>query len=93
MKYKVNVNECWYGNNVSNEKLVSKIIKADNVYDLIEKIKVDEEISEYVYSDEDMIEWHGDRLDYDKIIDEDFMGNCFYLLLNEEVEFECELLK
>ena len=93
MRYRVNVNECWYGNNVSNEKLVSKIIKADNVYDLIDKIKVDEEISEYVYSNEEMIEWIGRDyfIDYDKIIDED--GNCFYLLLNEEVEFECELLK
>ena len=30
MKYKVNVNECWYGNNVSNEKLVTKIIKIIN---------------------------------------------------------------
>ena len=39
MKYKVNVNECYYG--VSNDKLISKIIKADNVNNLIDKIKVD----------------------------------------------------
>ena len=39
MSYRVNVNECYYG--VSNDKLISKIIKADNVNNLIDKFNVD----------------------------------------------------
>jgi hypothetical protein len=92
MKYKVNVSECYYG--VSNDKLISKIIKAKSEYDLIDKIKSDIDISEYVYSDSELKDWHGGDLGYDKyeslIFEDD--NNKFYLALNEEIEFECELL-
>ena len=82
MRYKVNVNECYY-NVDNNENVISKIIEADNVFNLIDKIKIDNDLNEY--------------------IDEDYLGeidngifnvkNKMYLLLNEVVEFECELLK
>ena len=81
MRYRVNVNECYYG--VSNDKLMSKIIKADNVNNLIDKIKVDNDLSEYVDFD--------NNLNYDKLVYEG--SNSFYLLLNDVFEFECELLK
>ena len=81
MRYRVNVNECYYG--VSNDKLMSKIIKADNVNNLIDKIKVDNDLSEYVDFD--------NNLNYDKLVYDG--SNSFYLLLNDVFEFECELLK
>ena len=80
MKYKVNLSECYYG--VSNDKLISKIIEADNVFNLIEEIKVDNDLSEYVDDDYS-------RSNYCDVNE----GNkSFYLLLNDVFEFECELL-
>ena len=80
MKYKVNVSECYY--NVSNDNLISKIIEADNVFNLIEKIEVDNDLSEYVDKDYSV----------DKFCDVNEGNKSFYLLLNEVFEFECELL-
>tara|TARA_R110002020_G_C15783900_1_gene729500 strand:+ start:95 stop:343 length:249 start_codon:yes stop_codon:yes gene_type:complete len=82
MKYKVNVNECYYG--VSNDKLMSKIIEANNIHDLLDKIKNDDDLGEYV--------------DFDYYVD-NYMQvlknneNIVHLLLNEVIEFECERLK
>tara|TARA_R100001079_G_C4400834_1_gene131333 strand:+ start:273 stop:566 length:294 start_codon:yes stop_codon:yes gene_type:complete len=90
MKYKVNVSECYYG--VSNDKLISKIIKADNVNNLIDKIKVDNDLNEYVDFDNNLnivVDDEGNI--YDKLVYEG--SNSFYLLLNDVFEFECELLK
>jgi len=81
MKYKVNLSECYYG--VSNDKLISKIIEADNVFNLIERIKVDNDLSEYVDDDYS-------RSNY---CDVNEGSKSFYLLLNDVFEFECELLK
>ena len=83
MKYKENVNECYY--NVSNDKLISKIIEADNGYDLIDKIKSDDDLSEYVDND-----YCVDN--YNDVLKNQF-ENKFYVLLNEVIEFECEILK
>ena len=83
MKYKVNVNECYY-NVDNNENVISKIIEADNVYNLIERIKVDNDLNEYI--DEDY-------LMSDVYFDVYKRFNKYYLLLNEVFEFECELLK
>ena len=68
---------------IKNLKLMCKIIKADNVNNLIDKIKVDNDLNEYVDFD--------NNLNYDKLIYEG--SNSFYLLLNDVFEFECELLK
>ena len=82
MKYKVNVSECYYG--VSNDKLMSKIIEADNIHELIDNIKNDDDLGEYV--------------DFDYYVD-NYMDviknteNIFHVLLNEVIEFECERLK
>jgi hypothetical protein len=83
MKYKVNVSECYY--NVSNDNLISKIIEADNGYDLIDKIKSDDDLSEYVDND-----YCVDN--YNDVLKNQF-ENKFYVLLNEVIEFECEILK
>ena len=83
MKYNVNVNECYY-NVDNNENVISKIIEADNVYNLIERIKVDNDLNEYI--DEDY-------LMNDVYFDVYESKNKYYLLLNEVFEFECELLK
>ena len=82
MRYKVNVNECYY-NVDNNENVISKIIEADNVFNLIDKIKIDNDLNEYI--DE---EYLGE-------IDNGIFNvkNKMYLLLNEVFEFECELLK
>ena len=89
-KFKVNVSECYYG--VNNDCLVSKIIEAKNEYDLINKCKSDVDISEYVYSDEELEDWHGGDLGYDNyeslIWESEDEDKIFYLALNEEVEFE-----
>ena len=85
MKYKVNVNECYYG--VSNDKLISKIIEADNVFNLIDKIKLDNDLSEYVDKS------HLQNYCGDKFVDVNEGNKSFYLLLDEVFEFECELLK
>ena len=83
MKYKVNVSECYY--NVSNDKLISKIIEADNGCDLIDKIKSDDDLSEYVDNDY-CVDNYNDVL-------KNQIENKFYVLLNEVIEFECEILK
>ena len=83
MKYKVNVSECYY--NVSNDNLISKIIEADNGYDLIDKIKSDDDLSEYVDND-----YCVDN--YNDVLKNQF-ENKFYVLLNEVIEFECEIIK
>ena len=83
MKYKVNVSECYY--NVSNDNLISKIIEADNGYDLIDKIKSDDDLSEYVDND-----YCVDN--YNDVLKNQF-ENKFYVLLNEVIVFECEILK
>jgi len=83
MKYKVNVSECYY--NVSNDNLISKIIEADNGYDLIDKIKSDDDLSEYVDNDY-CVDNYNDVL-------KNQIENKFYVLLNEVIEFECEILK
>ena len=76
MEYKVNVNECYYG--VSNDKLISKIIKADNVNNLIDKIKVDNDLNEYVDFD--------NNLNHDKLLNDVFEFECELFVEEYEIK-------
>jgi len=82
-----------YGDGEFIDKVV---IEAKNEYDLIDKIKSHSELSEHIYSDEGLKDWHGGVMngkfvydEYESLIwesEED--DKIFYLALNEDIEFE-----
>ena len=93
-KFKVSLFETW-----DDEAFVSVELEAENLVDLIDKVRENEELAEYCLSKEEIMAWHcgvnedGNFPEWD----DDMIKSCIYeedgeveLVLNELIRFVVE---